>query len=220
MGLESPTVFYVHETLVRASSEFFDKAMGSDWKEATERVMRLPDDDPAVFRLYMHWLYTGTLPCRIDEPGDTGNMEYLQLAKSYVLADKLMATDFADVIIDAMINKASSKASDGLRWYPVGEVIRYLYANTLPSSPVRRLLVDFYVSHGQKDWITEWAKSEDLSKEFLFGLAVGLYEKSPGDDLIMKDSCAYHHHELGSTKCYKHRAKEAKRDSDKFTNNS
>jgi hypothetical protein len=59
-------------------------------------------------------LYRGTLPVRIDEPGPVGNSEYLELAKAYILGDKLQDGDFKDIIINAMIDKCKSEASDGL----------------------------------------------------------------------------------------------------------
>lgn len=220
MGPEPATVFNVHEGLVRASSEFFDKAMRRDWKEATDRVVKLPNDDPTVFRLYVHWLYSGTLPCQIDEPNPTGNLEYLQLAKAHVLGIKLLVKRFADATVDAIIEKAHSIASDGHSWFPDGEAIRYLYANTLPSSPVRRLLVDFYVSCGNKDWVAEWDSPEERPSEFLFDLAVGLYEKQTCVNPLQAEPCAYHQHELDSTECYNHCEKIEGEKDDKAVNGS
>src|SRR5204862_7738693 len=131
-----------------AYSDFFKKAMSNNWREAMERAVKLEDDDPDIFRLYLHWLYRGTLPCRREEPGHPGNIEYIQLAKAYVLGDKLQDGRFQDTTVDAIIKKASSPARDGLQWLPVGSAVRCIYDRTLPTSEARRLLVDIYVSHG------------------------------------------------------------------------
>lgn len=93
----------------------------------------------------MHWLYHHALPVRNGNTGPDGNTEYLLLAKAYVLGDLLQDGKFKDAALDAVIVKASSEASDGQHWYPIGPVIRYIYENTLESSSARRLLVDLYI---------------------------------------------------------------------------
>ncbi|KAF2024703.1 hypothetical protein EK21DRAFT_117548 [Setomelanomma holmii] len=41
--------FDVHESLITTRSPFFKKAMTGNWKEAQERVVKLPDDEPVIF---------------------------------------------------------------------------------------------------------------------------------------------------------------------------
>lgn len=53
VGSNEAVAFVVHEALIPGSSDFFDKAMGSDWKEAAERVIKLLEDKPIIFRLYL-----------------------------------------------------------------------------------------------------------------------------------------------------------------------
>ncbi|KAL3468862.1 hypothetical protein BJX99DRAFT_268968 [Aspergillus californicus] len=134
-------VFSVHEALVRSSSVFFDKAMAGSWKESTQRLVHLPKHDPKIFALYIHWLYCDTMPVFCDEPGPPANLEYLQLVMAYVLGDKLLDIAFQNAAIDAIIEKSLSKASDGARWFPVGEVVEYAYDNTTDSAPIRELRI-------------------------------------------------------------------------------
>jgi hypothetical protein len=193
--------------MICASSDFFKRAMSNNWKEAAERTIRFPDDDPDIFRLYIHWLYSRTLPCRNDEPGRAGNAEYVLLAKAYVLGDKLQDGRFQDTAIDAIIQKASSPAKDGQQWLPVGSAVGWIYDNTLPSSEARRLLVDLYVCHGSGDWLTLWAKPADLPKDFLLDLAAALLDRRPRLDdnspLRAPSTCMYHQHSRNLTVCYK-----------------
>jgi hypothetical protein len=42
--------FDVHIDLVTARSDFFKKALSREWKEAAEKVVKLPDDDPEVLQ--------------------------------------------------------------------------------------------------------------------------------------------------------------------------
>lgn len=51
--------FTVYESLITSNSAFFANALGHDWKEAQERVVPLPENEPEVFRLYLTYLYVG-----------------------------------------------------------------------------------------------------------------------------------------------------------------
>lgn len=88
--------FTVHEELVRASSPFFEAALGRDWQEAAERIVNLPDDRPAIFQLYIQWLYSGQMFCQVqgDKAQQLGNgvqtnNECDCFEQSFILADKL-----------------------------------------------------------------------------------------------------------------------------------
>ncbi|KAK5715975.1 hypothetical protein LTR15_009800 [Elasticomyces elasticus] len=50
--------FVVHENAVRPVAEFVKLALTGEWKEATERTIPLPEDEPAVFHVYQ----TGSTP--------------------------------------------------------------------------------------------------------------------------------------------------------------
>lgn len=133
VGVEKK-LFSVHEKLIRASSQFFDKAMSGAWLESAHRTIQLPEDEAEIFGIYVHWLYYGTLPVCCNDSGLPENQEYLKIVKAYTLGDKLMDTKFQNAAIDAIIEKSISAASDGNRWYPVAEVVEFAYNNTLDSS--------------------------------------------------------------------------------------
>lgn len=184
--------------------------MNRDWKESKQRSVRLEDDDPDTFQLYLHWLYRGTLPVRADEPGHACNSEYLQLAKAYVLGDKLQDGDFQDIIIDAIIDKWNSKASDGHNCFPVGAVVTCIYNNTPESSKARRLLVDICVHNGSKSWLSDWTKECDIPKDFLFDMVIALFskeEENTSNPIVESSTCRYHQHGSGPMVCYKKRSK-------------
>lgn len=184
--------------------------MRSDWKESRERSIELKDDDPDTFEVYQHWLYFGTVPTRDDMSGKTDDAEYLQLAKAYVLGDKLRDGNFKDVIIDAMLHKSRSNVSDGISdgacFFPGEHVIRHIYDNTPKSSEARHLLVYFYVKNGNRRWLND-AVQEEFPKDFLMDLAVALFERQdkrrPATPTAESNTCKYHQH--GSGPCYKDR---------------
>lgn len=200
-------VFGVHERLIRAYSPFFDKAMSGNWQESSRRAVELPDDEPTIFQLYIHWLYYETLPVFCNEPGLSGNAEYLELIKAYILGDKLMDSKFQDAVIDAIIEKSVSKASDGASWYPVGEALEYTYNNTNGSALIRKLLVDMYVIYGHGNWLHDWGEAASIPQPFLSELASRLLDLDRRDvvsRLKMKiEASNYHIHgsDGGEAKC-------------------
>lgn len=166
--------------------------------------MSLPETDPDTFELYLQWLYFRSLPVKSNAPGNVGNMDYLQLAKAYVLGDLLQDFGFNDAVIDAMIDKSRIPAADGKRWYPGGPVVACIYNNTPASSEARRILIDMYVNFGNGHWLQSWA-AEDLPNDFLRDLSTALLDKRPCRNLRIEDedeNCKYHRH--GATKeCYR-----------------
>lgn len=153
----------------------------------------------------MHWLYNRKLAVRNDEPGSIGNEEYIHLAKAYVLGDFLSDSHFKDAVLDAILEKSTSTASDGQKWNPVGPVIRYIYDNTLDCSNARQLLIDLYTLHGRGDWLKDWADPDDLPKDFLLNLAIALLDKrSQPKEATPLDACRYHQHKPNHS-CYKNK---------------
>jgi hypothetical protein len=205
VGHSTPVVFGVHEKIICASSDFFATAMSGHWKESKTRSITLKETDPAIFKIYVHWLYYQQLPVRSDQGGWVGNIEYLQLAKCYTLGDFLQDVDFKDSVLDAMKEKRSTVAKDGHNWLPFGQVIGHIYDNTVESSKARTLLVDMYVHHGHVFWLKGWSRVEDLPKQFLYDLSVALLEQrwKTSSDGFPLDSCHYHEHKPGKGVCGK-----------------
>lgn len=202
VGSDPLTTFSIHEGLIRGSSDFFDKAMGGTWKEAADRVINLPDDDPDVFRIYLHWLYRGSIPCGWLKPETVSDVHYIHFAKAYVLGDKLQDEDFCDADIDAIIQMASVRGKDGRNFFPGRDAVRHLYDNTLPSSRGRRFLVALYLHHAEKDWFGDDKDRKVFGIEFLCDLAVAFLDKTAYPDPLevsaATDPCEYHHHDPSS----------------------
>ena len=58
----------MHESLLTSRSKFFKKAMNKGWKEAEDKLVKLPEDDPDIFALYEQLVYTGCIPVFDDDP--------------------------------------------------------------------------------------------------------------------------------------------------------
>lgn len=138
--------FDVHESLITGRSLFFKKAVSGTWREAQDRLVNLPEDEPATFRCYLHLLYTntlaimsGSLPKTFHE-GD----EVFGLVKLYVLAEKLQDVDTKNIVLEATM-LSYQKDKRGISDYvPKVQEVRIVYTGTTSGSPMRKLLVDLY----------------------------------------------------------------------------
>jgi hypothetical protein len=50
-------MWYVHEAIICAKSEYFRKALQRCFKEGQEKEVHLGNDDPDAFSLFMDWMY-------------------------------------------------------------------------------------------------------------------------------------------------------------------
>jgi hypothetical protein len=88
--------FVAHEGIICARSEFFRRAMNGNWTESNEKLVKLHEDDPRAFGVYLNHVYTGQLPTMngkfdVDPLPDQGlgamYKEFRELAKVYVLSE-------------------------------------------------------------------------------------------------------------------------------------
>lgn len=205
VGTDRPVTFCVHEELLRASACFFKAALSHDWKEARSRTISLNSDEPEIFRLYMHWLYRGTLPTRIaSRNAIVDNKEYLQLSKAYVLGDKLQDGHFTDAVMDAIIDKSSE-----MLFCPNNDMISYVYDNTTELSQLRLFLVDSYVN---EQYGNDLGEPGVLPNAFVHSIAVELLKLRkavPGkkQPRTLTSTCKYHQHASDEKVCYKYPSK-------------
>ena len=188
----SESRFFVHSTVLEKSSEFFRAALKPQWIEGQHDV-KLPEDDPCAFKIYAKWLYTGNM-------GNMGKLDYPSLVRMYVLAEKLIDPTFQDLFINAIVARSRKGDKDGMVWVPGPACSSFAYQHTMPESPVRRLMVSFYLVHGgptrMKDGPTVF------EKDFLFDLATALLDARTHSAHYNEDlrqittgvPCAYHKH--------------------------
>jgi hypothetical protein len=75
--------------------------------------------------------------------------EYLDLARAYVFADKILDGRFHNAIIDALVEKSTNQGADHKRSCPQASVINYVYRYTAEGAPIRKLLEDICARYGQ-----------------------------------------------------------------------
>ncbi|KAF2869210.1 hypothetical protein BDV95DRAFT_114957 [Massariosphaeria phaeospora] len=169
---EDQRTFWVHEGLITARSAFFKKALNGDWAEADTKTVNLPEEDPYGVALYLQLLYTGTLAV-LDEEADIDKCHYLEMAKTYIVAEMLLDPTSKNLIMHGFLSGVRRKNKDGDNDYPVDPIITIIYEGTASAAdPARRLLVNWHARFAQSDWITDFQDS--LPKDFLYELSVAL----------------------------------------------
>jgi BTB/POZ domain len=195
IGVENPAKLCIHKDVLCASAPFFANATKGDWKEAQDRVIPLPEDDPHVVLTYIHWLYTGVFFTREDVELE---VEWERLTSAYIFGDKVQDGDYKDATIDALTQKILDEKS-----YPIHKT-RQIYENTVSGDSARRLWVDWFVYASHGEWMDQ-AKRNYYTEDFLFDLAQALMKTNRAKRAPYEDNtCVYHVH--GQKPCYKNRS--------------
>jgi hypothetical protein len=137
----------------------------------------LPEDDPAIFALYLNLLYCGLIPTK-DTTAKTTNDEYDRLIRLYVLCEKFQDREAKNAVMTAIFMKSNETLSNGLRYFPDVSDITYLYNGTHAGCLARNWLVDIYAQNGSEEWMIKGVAAE-ISNEFLFDLTIALFKRPP-----------------------------------------
>ena len=181
---ESETSFRVHKDFLCEASPFFRAALTTDFKEATEERVTLLEDDADTVDRFVQWLYTKSYQLSSSERSDE---HYLQLARLYVLADKLQVCTLKDEIIRELFQiRKSNKLQP-----PSMSVVTYVFENTMENSAFRRLIVAWYVWHIDMKWYNYDTTAAEIAQvpSFAAALAICLAKRiggrsSPFDDRV------------------------------------
>lgn len=160
--------FQVHKDTICEKSKFFEAAVSSDrWREGKEKLVRLPDISPDIFRCYVHWVYTGHLLPGVhfeDTELDESHEQTTYIA-AYIVADILDDFKLRTHVIEHLIAGVSSWST-----VPGGNWCSEIWAETPKGSPLRVFLVEWTYSS-----LEAGCFSKDVShwpKEFLEELAM------------------------------------------------
>lgn len=111
-----PKEYQVNAFQLTNRSHFFRKALTGDWKEATEKTVKLPEDDPNVFECYLSLVIAGRIP--VGKYINKGKVHsrakirqevyatYSRLIELFVLCDKLQDRQGINTVIDTIIEQS------------------------------------------------------------------------------------------------------------------
>lgn len=166
--------FTVHQSFLTVRSEYFKRAMNGNWEESETRTVTLSHESPEVFMLYLNHIYTGRFPTMTkskeeldamerSEAAKFGKYELDQLARVYVLAERLQDVTAFLAVTDAFVH-----IFNGVAPILSTTAVELVYRETPEGRPSRRLLAHIwsYVPLPAILGIAQW-----LPREFLDDLS-------------------------------------------------
>lgn len=206
--------YSVHKKLVCQASDFFRAACTGEWKESKERLVKLPEIEPATFAVYICWIYTGEIDVATQTVDDqVQSIKYeramtndvyrgllARLTCSFALGDMLQDVTFKNAIIDELVALYT-----GGRKTPPPSDAHALWKAVPQESGFTRVFVDIVavgcnVASFNKDavdypegFVQEIAKAGMRDRDMI------LFDRGP----LKRPRCFYHDHEggKGKTKC-------------------
>ena len=214
--------FVLHEHLLRKSSTFFDNALKGEWKEANEKVVRIPETSSESFAIYVRFIFTGFLFIRTYDQPHTNNQDSSketvfgcatmdECLIALKLADFLQALDFRDAILDAMMEViAEIRVVSGYRFSFTETALRIIYDHSAVNSPMRSFTANLCLHAWGCESYATYAFAEyplpffsDLLKAAGPFLTSDKKAWEMSDPIDPANSCKYHEHTMRGEPCYK-----------------
>lgn len=202
VGQDESAQTYINEDQAAKFSNVIAAAVKGGFKEAQEHTITFPEEDPAMFKIFAGFIYSGSIHSfKPDDLTDNMDHERRRLASLWILGEKLQAPEFKDAVVDSLVERIKS----------TGKVPRdmhqEIYPNSMGSPGMRRLVVDVGAWVWNKEELESTERKEQWS-EFFFDLAVRLQSLVGAKRPVAPwrtdagPGCLYHDH--GSKKaCYK-----------------
>ena len=67
---ENKVIFTVHQHILTHSSEFFKRTINSGFRESVDKHLSMPEQDAALFNIYINWLCANSLPTDLGKETD------------------------------------------------------------------------------------------------------------------------------------------------------
>ena len=129
--------FSIHRALLCHHSAFFRAALSGKSMEAEEMMVVLDEDDPRLFTLVYHWMYTGDLDS-LELPSRPVHAVLQDLVKLWAFAGKFGMLQLRNHAIDVFHNHTLES------WNLVNpHVISLAYSKKTPNAMLKKFIVDF-----------------------------------------------------------------------------
>lgn len=192
--------------MICSESEFFRAALNGPWTESQTRQVELSEENPAVFGLFVHWLYSGKVAVNTDERKAAD-----LLFEAYKLGDKLRALRFMNYTIDICATSSMKPTDDFVATLSP----EYVYKHTPSESKFRRLYRDLWICESTWDELQASVQNVGSKNEHQFAIDMMLelfYAREDRSDnppylKINNKFCKRYHEHKGLEKNHVHREK-------------
>lgn len=198
--------FVCHQNLLSASSPFFLAATAKD----PGKIIRLPEQDPTAFSIYLNWRYTGSLDLFDGDPAhgvetasdglirQKAGKRWHNLFNAYALGDMLQDSTFCNTLIDAFVLLVDTTGH-----YPPPSVVNPVFRSLSDLSKLQKVFIhkmafrvsfktleenlDLYLAEVWKEIALLSVKERERMKDYKLTQAQG--------------KCFFHVHREGEDKC-------------------
>ncbi|THY77887.1 hypothetical protein D6C95_09884 [Aureobasidium pullulans] len=185
------TAFKIHKDLLVFYSDYFRGAFNGSFQEAVEGKLSLPDECVDVFNAFNTFIYTR----QFCSEGDSSTVDSALLCRLWVFGDKYLAPSVQNGAIDLLTHKSYKEKKI------CTTDLHYIYDNTLPGSPLRKIVLDWVTYRADIDKFLAPDMVERWSKDMLVDLVKLFYHKETKlAPMPTRDRCYYHVHPEGE-KC-------------------
>lgn len=126
--------FEIFKGVLTFYSGYFQAALSKSWHEAQTNTVKLTEEDPLVFSLFVSWIHTRRFYESTLAP--TLLMNFTLLAKLWVFGDAYDVPLLQNTAMDFMVQKCTQE-----RCFFDAESVRYIWFNTVETSKLRKLLI-------------------------------------------------------------------------------
>jgi hypothetical protein len=195
--------YHLPKPILTHYSDYFEAALSGPWKESNGTPIKLDDVSPAIFNLFVNWLFRQKVPDWnnqwVAEAENADAIEVIKYNTPRML--KIMLYCFADrFLVSALYRQMNRLLPDkpNGRGPFLADEIAYAYENLPVTDPVLDLMVDTYMrkseaSEEQRKEELQWENK--LPREFLARVARKLREGLDKGGMEGKlDACDYHGH--------------------------
>jgi len=144
--------FRIHKELLCSRVPYFEKMFrDGGFIESVDQTASFPEDDPAIFSLFLEWLYTKNLaPINVANSTETSG-PLVDLMRLYQFADKLCLLELADYAITILVSNY-----DHHHLPPSQFAMKLAYEITGAGSGLRAFMVNFlFFRVEQNKWGTK-----------------------------------------------------------------
>jgi hypothetical protein len=217
VGSEEIEQFIVRKELATRHSTIIKKALdpASGWKEALENVVRLPEESPEAFQVFITFLDTGIIHLdhfksakgnSAQEYDVDEDKEWNSIAQVWLLSDRIDSITLKDAVVDKVISlvRDSGKVPTSLH--------RPIFKGSVSKSGMRKLLTDIAVYSWFPGTLADQPGDPECADYFR---DVGVEAMKRMSRAVQKQAlsvapydrqdvgCHYHDHDTEGKPCYK-----------------
>jgi hypothetical protein len=183
--------FFVTKSLIISQSAFFKAATDSNWESGRSNLVILAEDDPKIFGIFLAWLTTSDITSAADlveipeakhEKGKKDEeheqaMDRLaeQLVMSFILGDRLLAENFQNSIMDAIVSTAKRYFEECSCLFGSHKIVNKIYENTPANSPLRTFMVNQCLGIANFEKFAEMLRDASEFESFPLDFIVDLF---------------------------------------------